>query len=306
MSSLENIVSPQIEDDRMAVTPPPQPTGRVKPRKSTPGAVDLSVFEILNTFRRRWFLSRANLLANAISSQKDEDGNISSVEFTPHFHSHLVKCAVVLVPHPVSKVKRVMFGFILELLNGEGNLAFFDLQKGGRKANNAQKEKRRLARKRSRAAKRERDREAAKAAKLPPRMRKCMSCGREFASRKTARRHNCPNSKVVRKPVEAADGTVSRPNPPAQLGKPTTTITPLAPSGPSHRPSSPAVTGDPQGQSVHPLPGWEYGVRQLDGSVMPISASQYDIHDEHDREIVGRAIVHTYGRKRSRMSSPEV
>ena len=41
-----------------------------------------------------------------------------------------------------------------ELLNGKGNLAFFDLQTGGRKANNAQKEKRRLARKRSRASKR--------------------------------------------------------------------------------------------------------------------------------------------------------
>jgi hypothetical protein len=38
-------------------------------------------------------------------------------------------------------VKRVMFGFILELLNGEGDLAIFNLKKGGRKANNAQKEK---------------------------------------------------------------------------------------------------------------------------------------------------------------------
>ena len=306
MSSQDHILSPLIEDDYMAVTTPPPPTGRAKPRKSTPGAVDLSVFDILNIFRDRWFLSRANLLANTISSQKDEDGNISWVEFTPHFHSHLVKCAVTLVPHPVSKVKRVMFVFILELLNGEGNLAFFDLQKGGRKANNSQKEKRRLARKRSRAAKRERDREAAKAAKLPPRMRKCVSCGREFASRKTARRHNCPNSKVVRKVEAAAGGAVLRPNPPAKKDMPSASITPLAPPGPSHRPSSPAVTGDSQGQSArHPLPGWEYGVRQLDGSVMPISASQYDVHEENDREIVGRALT-TYGRKRPRLCSPEV
>jgi prepilin-type processing-associated H-X9-DG protein len=34
-------------------------------------------------------------------------------------------------------VKKVMFGFILELLNGNGNLAFFDLHAGGHKANNA-------------------------------------------------------------------------------------------------------------------------------------------------------------------------
>ena len=127
--------------------------GGAKPNQSSSLNVDLSVFDIQNIFRRRWFLSRAHLLTNVISAQKDEDGNISWVEFTPQYHSHLVKCAVALVPHPVLKVKKVMFAYILELLNGEGHMAFFELQKGGRKANNAQKEKRRLARKRSRAAK---------------------------------------------------------------------------------------------------------------------------------------------------------
>ncbi|KAI9449124.1 hypothetical protein BJY52DRAFT_1227942 [Lactarius psammicola] len=118
------------------------------PSRSHPGNVDLLVFNILNTFRRHWFLFRTNLLANTISAQKAEDGKISWVEFTPPFHSHLVKCAVALVPHPVHVVKRVMFVFILELLNGAGASAFFELQKGGHKANNAQKEKRCLARKR--------------------------------------------------------------------------------------------------------------------------------------------------------------
>ena len=138
----------------MASIPPPSPTRKeVRPKKPTPVDDDLSVFDIHNIFRRRWFLSRANLLANVISAQKEEDGNISWVEFTPQYHSHLVKCAVALVPRPVIKVKRVMFAFILELLNGEGHMAFFKLKKGGCKANNAQKEKRRLAWKRSRAAK---------------------------------------------------------------------------------------------------------------------------------------------------------
>jgi len=130
----------------MAIDPPLQTAGH-KPKEATSEPVDLSVFDILNIFHCCWFLSRANLLASVISAQKAEDGNISWVEFTPQFHSHLVKCAVVLVPClcPVPKAKWVMFVFILELLNGEGHMAFFELQKGGCKANNAQKEKRCLA-----------------------------------------------------------------------------------------------------------------------------------------------------------------
>jgi predicted RNA-binding Zn-ribbon protein involved in translation (DUF1610 family) len=224
--------------------------GGVKPKRSSPGNVDLSVFDILNIFRRRWFLSRANLLANAISAQKAEDGNISWVEFTPQFHSHLVKCAVALVPHPVHKVKQVMFGYILELLNGEGHMAFFELQKGGRKANNAQKEKRRLARKRSRAAKREREREAAKVAKQPPRERQCVACGRKFNSRKTASKHKCPKSKVERVRKEAASSQASQAIPAAMVDKPPATPTPHAPTTPPHIDPLPAVTGDLQDNSI--------------------------------------------------------
>ncbi|KAI0247490.1 hypothetical protein BJV78DRAFT_1285481 [Lactifluus subvellereus] len=54
---------------------------------------DLSDFDsdILNIFRRRWFLSRDKLVANVISAQKAEDGKFSWVEFEPAYHSHLVK-----------------------------------------------------------------------------------------------------------------------------------------------------------------------------------------------------------------------
>ena len=111
-SEVKHILSPHIEDIPMAVTPPP--TGRdSKPSKSLPLNDDLSVFDIQNIFCRRWFLSRAHLLTNVISAQKDEDGNISWVEFTPQYHFHLVKCAVALVPHPVLKVKKVMFVYIV-------------------------------------------------------------------------------------------------------------------------------------------------------------------------------------------------
>ncbi|KAH9004839.1 hypothetical protein EDB83DRAFT_2533209 [Lactarius deliciosus] len=138
-----------------------------------------------------------------------------------------------------------MFVYILELLNREGHLAFFELQKGGRKANNAQKEKRRLARKRSRASKRERDREAAKVAQLPPRERECLTCGRKFKSRKTAKKHKCArHSKVVRKKEADASGSSSQPAPLAQLNKPAPPLTPLAPTAPTHSRAAPSVTGD--------------------------------------------------------------
>jgi hypothetical protein len=142
---------PSVDEDPADVqmADPPKQTGGHRPKNKLSEPVELSIFDILNTFHRRWFLLRANLLTNVISAQKAEDGNLSWVEFTPQFHSHLVKCAVVLVPRLglVSKVKWVMFVFILELLNGEDRMAFFKLQKGGRKANNTQKEKWRLARK---------------------------------------------------------------------------------------------------------------------------------------------------------------
>jgi hypothetical protein len=196
------------------------------------------VFDILNIFCHCWFLSWTNLLANAISAQKAKVGNISWVEFTPPFHSHLVKCAVALVPHPVHAVKQVMFVYILELLNGEGPSAFFELQKGGRKDNNAQEEKRHLARKQSRVAKRERVREAVKAAKLPDHEWQCVACRRKFESRKTARKHKCPAPKVEFVEEEAAVELTA----PAQPDKPAATPPPHMPAALTNRDVLPPVT----------------------------------------------------------------
>ena len=253
MSSPENIPPPAQQAIPMSISPPltsgstdrAAKKGGAELKRSPPGKVEPSVFDILNIFRRRWFLSRDKLLTNVISAQKAEDGNISWVEFAPQYHSHLVKCAVALVPHPVLTVKKVMFVYILELLNGKGNLAFFNLQAGGRKANNAQKEKRRLARKRSRASKREREREAAKAAKLPTRERQCVACGRKFNSRKTASKHKCPNSKVERV-GRAASRQASQATPATQPDKPPAILTPHAPSIPTYDDGPSVVTGDSQ------------------------------------------------------------
>jgi predicted RNA-binding Zn-ribbon protein involved in translation (DUF1610 family) len=248
---VERILSPSSEDTPRAPISPQKPKGGSKPKRARapPGDVELLVFDIHNIFHRHWFLSRDHLLTNVISTQKAEDGNISWIEFTPQYHSHLVKCAVALVPHPVAKVKKVMFVYILELLNWEGHVAFFELQKGGRKANNAQKEKRRLAQKRSCASKRERDREAAKAAKLLVCERQCVACGQKFASRKTASKHKCPNSKVEHVRREAASGKASQATPAAMADKPPATPTPHAPTAPSNNISLPAVTGDLQDNS---------------------------------------------------------
>jgi hypothetical protein len=112
---------------------------------SLSGNVELSVFNILNIFHHQWFLSIDHLRAQALSAQKAEDGKIFWVEFLPPFHAHLVKCTVALVPHPIQKVKKVMFMYILELLNGEESQSFFNLSKGQRIATQAQKEKQQLA-----------------------------------------------------------------------------------------------------------------------------------------------------------------
>jgi hypothetical protein len=83
-----------------------------------------------------------NHLRTAIlSAQKAEDRKFFWVEFTPQFYAHLVKYTVALVPHPLHKVKQVMFVYLLELLNREGPQSFFDLSKGQRMATQAQKEK---------------------------------------------------------------------------------------------------------------------------------------------------------------------
>jgi hypothetical protein len=236
--SLDDIpppLPPSPGDILMALPPPVKPKGGDKASRTLSKVIELSVFDILNIFRRRWFLSRTALLTHVISAQKAEDGDISWVEFDPPFHSHLVKCAVALVPRlgcPVPMVKRVMFVFILELLNQEGHLAFFDLQKGGHKANNAQKEKRRLAWKWSRAAKREQEREATKMAKLPPRERSCLGCGRKFNSQKTAKRHKCSDSKVVRTKEAAVEGSSLHPIPPTKPIMPAALIPPRAPIAP--------------------------------------------------------------------------
>jgi hypothetical protein len=97
--------------------------------KALTGNDELSVFNIHNTFHRCWFLSQDHILAKVILAQKAKDGKFFWVEFNPQYHAHLVKCTVALVPCPINKVRKVMFGYILEILNG-GPQSLFRPHKG--------------------------------------------------------------------------------------------------------------------------------------------------------------------------------
>src|SRR5487761_1211770 len=86
----------------------------------SPRVEGVSVFEVLNIFRRQWFLNRDHLIFKVLSTQKDNLGNITWVDFDPIFHTSLVRRALTLLPPlcPVAKGKRVMFVFLLEVLTG--------------------------------------------------------------------------------------------------------------------------------------------------------------------------------------------
>ena len=88
---------------------------------------DPSMFDILNLFRRQWFLSRDWLVSNVASAQRTDGSSINWVEFPPAAHTHLVRCAIKLAPSvPAAKVKWVMFVYLLEVLNNDSPvLSFF-------------------------------------------------------------------------------------------------------------------------------------------------------------------------------------
>ena len=98
--------------------------GRARPSVAqTPSlaAADVySVFDVLNVFCARWFVNCAHILSLALFAQKAGEGNeVTWVKFSPQSHSHLVKQALALAPpsYPLTLVKRVIFSFILEVVN---------------------------------------------------------------------------------------------------------------------------------------------------------------------------------------------
>src|SRR6266850_1630887 len=90
--------APPVAAPSLEVPPLPLKNGNKQADKSTrdrgvSGVVlddGPSVFDVLNVFRHQWFLHRDHLLANILSVQKDDAGNIVWVDFLPPFHTHLV------------------------------------------------------------------------------------------------------------------------------------------------------------------------------------------------------------------------
>src|SRR5487761_842172 len=107
--------------------PPSQPTvptatGTPAPRGGGASVADgPSVFEVLDIFRRQWFLNRDHLISKVVSAQKDNRGNVTWVDFDPIFHTSLMWRALTLLPPlcPMAKGKRLMFVFLLEVLMGK-------------------------------------------------------------------------------------------------------------------------------------------------------------------------------------------
>ena len=79
-----------------------------------------SIFDMLNLFCACWFLNHDHLLSLVIFVQKADTGNkISWGENSTQAHSHLVCQALALAPpsYPLALCKRVMFTFLLEVIN---------------------------------------------------------------------------------------------------------------------------------------------------------------------------------------------
>ncbi|KAG2108753.1 uncharacterized protein F5147DRAFT_836967 [Suillus discolor] len=125
---------------------------------------DYSVFDILNVFRCCLFISQSDLVGHTVMATKSEMGQFTWLTLRPVYHSMVVKTALCTLfgdhyyPRLVNKIKSVLFVYLLEVANEEAPDAFFALEKGSTTHNRANREKKRLARKRSRAAKRERTR----------------------------------------------------------------------------------------------------------------------------------------------------
>ena len=88
--------------------------------------VDLPVvFNVLNLFRACWFLNCKHLMSLILAAVKGGDNNdIMWIDLILSAHTHLLCQAKALAPpyYPLSLLKRVMFPFLLEVVNSQGSV----------------------------------------------------------------------------------------------------------------------------------------------------------------------------------------
>ncbi|KAG1877407.1 hypothetical protein F4604DRAFT_619407 [Suillus subluteus] len=186
---------------------------KVGPRVSPPSLVFPMTFKdyVSKLLAVSWFLKRSYLLEHITHATKIPSGEVSWITLDRSFHSQCVRTVFGLIPAESrvgvtnDAVKMAMFDFLLGVLNGKSITDFFDHKKAEAGELRAAKTTKRLARKRSRAAKRERTREESKvvgaAAVLTKdgkgtkvagsKARACSSCLKTFTSRKTISKHSC-------------------------------------------------------------------------------------------------------------------
>jgi hypothetical protein len=101
---------------------------------------DPSVFDMLNLLRRRLYVSRDDIIANCRTASKDDEGRFDWSVLDPGYHSSTVKTCIRLAATTyegfnIKMLKRVMFCFLLEILNEGAPASFFTLKQGETKAN---------------------------------------------------------------------------------------------------------------------------------------------------------------------------
>ena len=83
-----------------------------------------SVFDVLNLFRACWFLNHKHLISLILAAVKGSDNNnITWINLLPNSHTHLLCQAKALPPpsYPLPILKRVLFTFLLEVVNSQGS-----------------------------------------------------------------------------------------------------------------------------------------------------------------------------------------
>ena len=217
-----------------------------------PVSETVGLCEFTDALGRMVFVSVGKLERELELAVRGADGRYSWIELSGRFHSEMVgHCRSTLSASfpglriPLSSVKRAMFEFLLRILNGQQAAIFRLDQKVARDHNRANRERKRLAHKRSRAAKRERAREeelvtrstaTCKAQSSRPGHpdrkvgTKCVSCGKSFRSRKRRDRHVCRH--LRKKEGESKSGMSEKTGVESTPGKTKST------SGPSGAPPS--------------------------------------------------------------------
>jgi len=101
------------------ISPPTMPSTASAPIVDHP-----LVFDVLNLFRACWFLNCKHLMSLVLAAVKGgNNNNIMWIDLLLSAHTHLLCQAKALAPpsYPLSLLKRVMFTFLLEVINSCGS-----------------------------------------------------------------------------------------------------------------------------------------------------------------------------------------